>query len=150
VFDSTPGADLGTIPASGYLLAVDARIGHVFVAGRAGRLSMLDACSGALLRMVAVGGQPIAAVDERTGRVFVANFDEHTVSVLDATSGAVLHTIAVGPHPSAPAVEELPGRVVVVDPFYSGVISMLDATSGRALCIVAEDKGRAIPTLRLA
>lgn len=100
-----------------------------------------DARSGALLRTVSVGWSPAElAVDARTGRVFVANFDDHTVSVLDATSGAVLHTIAVGPHPSALAVDEQIGRVFVVDPFYSGVISVLDATSGRVLRIVAGHK----------
>ena len=85
-----------------------------------------------------VGWSPAElAVDGRTGRVFVANRDDNTVSVLVATSGAVLRTIAVGPRPSALAVDEQTGRVFVVDPFYSGVISVLDATSGRIRRTVA-------------
>jgi hypothetical protein len=55
VLDSTTRADLGTVPASGYLLAVDARTEPVRVAGSAGRLSMRDARRRGLLRTVAVG-----------------------------------------------------------------------------------------------
>ena len=49
------GADLGTVLASGYLLAVDAGTGPVCVAGSAGRLTLRDARRGGLLRTVAVG-----------------------------------------------------------------------------------------------
>jgi len=48
-------------------------------------VSVLDARSGRILRTVTVGLGPYAvAVDERTSRVFVANYDGNTVSVLDA------------------------------------------------------------------
>jgi YVTN family beta-propeller protein len=89
-------------------VAVDERVGHAFVTSDGvtdstgqpigvGTLSLLDARTGAVLRTVAVGSQPdTPAVDEMTGRVFVANYDSGTVSVVDATSGRVRATVAVG------------------------------------------------------
>ena len=48
-------------------------------------MNVLDAHSGRIVRTVTVGRGPYAvAVDERTNRVFVANYDGNTVSVLDA------------------------------------------------------------------
>ncbi|HTD77687.1 MAG TPA: YncE family protein, partial [Chloroflexota bacterium] len=53
------------------------------------------------------------AVDERRGRVFVANTRSDSVSVLDAGSGALLRTVVVGAGPSAAAVDERIGKVFV-------------------------------------
>jgi YVTN family beta-propeller protein len=55
---------------------------------------------------VPVGRSPgYIAVDPRTGRAFVSNFSDDSVSVLDIRSGAILRTVAVGIAPSVVAVD---------------------------------------------
>jgi YVTN family beta-propeller protein len=91
-----------------------------------GSVSTLDAASGRLVHSVTVGMLPMAvAVDERSGRVFVASkgpldsnlvpLGNGTVTVLDEHSGAVLHSIGVGTYPTAIAVDERAGRAFVVN-----------------------------------
>ena len=107
-------------------VAVDDRTGRVVVLSRgiddayvppiglSGTVSALDARTGTVLHTVAVGVGPRAiAVDERRGRVFVANTRSNSVSVLDAGSGALLRTVVVGAGPSAAAVDERIGKVFV-------------------------------------
>ncbi len=80
-----PAAENG----SGAALAVDATRGRVYAvpAHDYARLIVLDARSGRRLRTIALGGAidtPAVAVDERTGRIFVANAGAGTATVLDA------------------------------------------------------------------
>src|SRR5262249_10653831 len=105
---------------------------------RDGTVSVLDARSGALLRTIPVGPGPAGwnpgplAVDERTGRVFVAmkgvfvpsRLDPQapplftgagTLDVLDATSGDVLSTVRLGVAPVSVTLDTRTGRAVVVD-----------------------------------
>jgi len=109
-------------------LALDARTGRAFVVNRGGNsVSVLDAATDTLLRIVPVGRQPNAiAVDEGTGLVFVANGGGHTVSVLDAASGAFRRAVAVGANPYALTVGMTARRVFVIS-------NVLDAASGRLL-----------------
>lgn len=71
--------------------AVDARTRHAIVvtshsSAIADLVSVLDTHSGRLVRQFTLGaGPPAVAVDEQTGRVFVANAGDDTVSMLDAT-----------------------------------------------------------------
>src|SRR5581483_3366077 len=67
-----------------------------------------------VVRTVSVGVGPSAiALDDRTGLVFVANYNDSTVSVLDA-DGRLLHTAPAGGTPLAAAVDARDGCVVVV------------------------------------
>jgi len=136
-------------------VAVDERTGLTFIGtlsanGMSNAVHVLDVRTGALLRTVTVGSRihppTAAAVDERTGRVFVAMGTANSVGVLDARSGAVLRSIPVGPSPMALAVDARLGHVFVVNygpadasrsPLGNGNVSMLDATSGRVLGTVA-------------
>jgi YVTN family beta-propeller protein len=111
----------------------------------AGRVSVLDATSGRLLRTVTVGrGTHLLAVHERTGRVFVTNGADASVSLLDARSGRVLRTIPLGFIPSGIAVDERTDRVFLLtgapsfQPYPTTqcappIVSLLDARSGRVL-----------------
>lgn len=155
-----------TIGSGALALAVDERAGHVFVYTASspwqadtcgfGHVSMLDAASRRLLRTVSVGMPPgelpdehtgcsvggsstrqgALAVDERTGRLFVAsriargNEPTSVVSVLDTASGALLRTVQVGRQPKTVVVDAPTGRVFVTD---GTGLSMLDARSGRLL-----------------
>ena len=77
---------------------------------------MVNVDSGTVVRTVAVGaGASTMAVDERTGRAFVVNTMDNSVSVLDARSGAVVRTVAVGALPVDVALDEAGGRVWVVN-----------------------------------
>jgi len=156
VVDTHSGRLLRSTPLPGMpaALATDTRTEHVFVttqgpAPRAigvanvalrpigpGHVAVLDARTGALLRMVRVGVAPGAvAVDGRSGRVFVAtagpvdrlgNVSEPgTVSVLDARSGVVLRTVTVGLNPDSIAVDERSGRAFVVS--VGGTLQVTDA-----------------------
>jgi DNA-binding beta-propeller fold protein YncE len=81
-----------------------------------------------LLRTIRTGGGALA-VDDRTGRVFVASIDGDSVSMLDAHSGAVLRTIGrIGIRPLA--VDARAGHI-----FVPGVrrLGMLDTRTGRLL-----------------
>jgi YVTN family beta-propeller protein len=63
---------------------------------------------------VPVGSTPVSlAVDARTGRAFVVNNGDNSVSVIDSDRGRLLRTIGVGPGPTAVVVDE-PGRRVLV------------------------------------
>jgi YVTN family beta-propeller protein len=135
-------------------VAVDGRTGRAFVVVQGdyalhgnptgnGSVRVVDTRHGRVLRTVGVGLSPSAvAVDERTGRVFVANDGERSVSVLDAYSGTVLRTVRVGFGPIAIATDDREGRVLVANegvtdsaghPLGDGSVSMLNARGGKVL-----------------
>jgi YVTN family beta-propeller protein len=98
VIDVRAGTLVRTVPVARnpIPLAIDERAQRVFVATGTvfgspgnfpphGTLSVLDACSGSVLRTYPVGTDPSAvAVDTQRGRVFVLNRLTHTVTVLGA------------------------------------------------------------------
>jgi len=142
-------------------LAVDGRTGRAFVVARSEPIRgsvpqmvvrMLDTTTGALLRTVVLGtaggiGTSVMAVDQRTGRVFVAHEERMggessaVVSVLDARSGAVLRqthlssrmTVGMPPGPalSQPelAIDERIGRAFLTSN-ETDTVSVFDAASG--------------------
>src|SRR5438067_4004534 len=94
-----------------------------------------------VVRTVAVGLGPSAvAVAEDSGRVFVANYNDGSVSVLDARSGDFLRTVPVGTAPDALAVDERTGRVFVAN-LSDDSVSVLDAHSGDLLRTTAVGQG---------
>lgn len=112
-------------------------------------MSVIDIGSGRVLRTVRVGRSPDAAVDSRTGRLFVANADDDTVSVLDTHSGAVVRTVRLGPPVHCPpvawqgcpvgaslAVDAAAGHIVVVTA-HDARVRLLDGVTGRIVTSVA-------------
>jgi DNA-binding beta-propeller fold protein YncE len=115
--------------------AVDERTGRAFVMGPTGvnligptGVSLLDARTDARLGFVtlsmspALGGQNAAAVDERTGQVFVTMIaaftskgltDASPVLMFDGRTGRLLCAITVGLNPTAVAVDAGTNRVFV-------------------------------------
>ncbi len=146
MLDTRTGTLLHTVTvfSSPAAAAVDEQNGRVFVAsdgapgvgtpgGGLGRVSILDARTGAVLHSAPVGRAPQAlAVDPATQRVFVANMTSNTVSVLDSRSGRLVHTVPVGVSPSAVAVDVRTHRVFVANAM-ARTVSILDARSGVAL-----------------
>lgn len=149
ILDARSGDSLGTVAVGGtpVALAVDAQAGRAFVvssgpaidgfAASAGTVAVLDTRRGVLLHSTVVGWAPVAlAVDERHGRVYVANSSDNSVSVLDAASGRLVGTIAVDWAPVALSVDERSGRVFVVNAI-GGTVSVLDAQRGAVMRTVA-------------
>jgi DNA-binding beta-propeller fold protein YncE len=157
-----------------FAVAVDARAGHAFVISASmdnrnggltgpGRVSVLDARTGTLLRTVTVGlGSGALAVDERTGHAFVANQGRMqwyknadgtnsyrainpSVSLLDTRTGHLLRTLTLGGQvPYALAADARTSRVFVATgpmppnmPGASGAVRVLDARTGALLRTVA-------------
>lgn len=152
ILDARTGAVLrapfGGGIASG-VMAVDARLGRVYVATNGGAEptgseSMIAMASDVNLRNAVVGSTPMAvAVDDQTNRVYVANTSDDSVSVLDARTGAMLVTDLVARYPFDVAVDTLHGRVVIASggvgacgatPCGSG-LDVLDARSGAVIRI---------------
>ncbi len=133
-------------------VAIDRRVGRVFVLNTpfdipgGGRprstVGVLDAATGALLRTTTVGrmdGLSMAgslAVDEATGRAFVLNSGDHSVSVLATADGRLLGTVALPGAPSAVAVDARRHRVFVATTrgdTQAGAVAVLDSATGRVL-----------------
>lgn len=157
------GANRGVPPASPLLAAVsvganpvaialDSSTARAFVLNRGamnsldnpvgpGSVTVLDIRTGAVVGTTQVGVDPnAAAVDERSGRIFVANGGPYdasgrrsgpgSLSVLDASSGQVLQTIRVGIAPRAVALDDSSRYIVVVNsgvPPLPGSVTFLDA-----------------------
>jgi DNA-binding beta-propeller fold protein YncE len=95
---------LSQVPSA---IVVDTRTARAFItmvggSAGAGQVQVFDTGTWRLLRTVVVGtGALISAVDERTGRVFVA-YENVRVRVLDARSGDLLRTVSIGRWPAIP------------------------------------------------
>ncbi|MDQ2830205.1 MAG: hypothetical protein M3Y74_14320, partial [Chloroflexota bacterium] len=98
-------------------VGIDATARHVFVTTLGtNRVTMLDAQSGAVLRVIPVGVRPmVVAVDTRTHRAFIGNDVDGSVTILDSVTGAVAGTVAVGQDPTDAAVDERTGRAFIVN-----------------------------------
>ncbi len=142
VFAAADGRIVRSIRVGAHLgqIAVDTRLGHVFVVWQSSEPSeadVLDAASGRVIGTAMVGAMPRAIVaDERSGRVFVlAGFTEFVhgdsnISELDARSGALLRTITVGSHTMGMAVDTVTGRLYVAS---AQGVSVLDGATGAVL-----------------
>ena len=166
-----------TVGPFAFAVAVDKRAGRAFVVSASidttnasvngltgqGRVSVLDARTGALLRTVNVGpGSVTLAVDERAGHAFVANMGRiqwyhnadgttadravnQSLSLLDTRTGHVLRTISLGGQvPFALAVDTRTSRVFVATgplppntPGQSSNVRVLDTRTGALLRTVA-------------
>lgn len=88
-------------PANGKVYAVDSSHGAVQIYTKAGDES----------RRVSVGAEPVSiAVNTLSGRTYVANAGDGTVSILDGGSDTVVATIPVGSHPYSIAADSVTGR----------------------------------------
>jgi len=108
--------------------------------GRTTRPAERGGVAGAIVRTVPVGPQPInVQVDEQTGRAFVLNNGDDSVSVLDTRTGQIIDTAPLkrlgnGPVAAAMTVDARAGRVVIMN--WDKSVSVLDARSGRLLYTV--------------
>lgn len=149
VFDTRTGARVYTARSgTAYLAgmggpapAVDERAGRVFVPNLVDdTISVLDARSGRVVRVLYVGHRPDAiAVDDHTQRLLVASTADWTLTVLDVHTGRPLRTriLAVGDRPGQLAVDTRSGHAFVAG--YGGQVVTLSARTGTPLRSVAPD-----------
>ncbi len=114
-------------------VAVDGQTARVFIVG--GRVTMLDARTGAPLREIPIGGDAVA-IDARAARVLIADNGGGAVHILDAASGAIVRTVGVGGAPTAIAVDMQSSRAFVTN-MAGNTVSMLDTRGGRVLRTIA-------------
>lgn len=81
VAHALPSGTIGLAVAA----AVDQHKSRVFVTDSLGnKVSVIDGSTGRLLRMIPVGNSPDQlAIDEQTGRAFIVNYQDNTVSVVN-------------------------------------------------------------------
>lgn len=110
--------------------AVDSRTGHLFIAsqGSPAAVTMIDGQTGKALHSVSLSdGTKTIAIDQRHGRVFVANKSTNVVTIIDTRSGALLQTASVGKGPAEIAIDEQSARAFVLNAG-DETISVLDTT----------------------
>jgi len=111
-------------------------------------LSVIDGHTNAVLSHVDVGMNPwVVEMNERTNRIYVANYDSYNVSVIDGESNEVIATIGMGLFrtPGGIAVNEETNRVYITDTFHLGP---LDLGAGRLL-VVDGDTHEVLSTLQV-
>lgn len=122
---------LPDIPAAAPV--IDAAANRAFVVG-AGHISVLDATSGLLLRVVPIiGAAPSSAATVALvgqGRLYVAG--RASVNVFNARSGLPLGTLPAGPAPRALALDAATQRLFVFNAANS-TVSVIDTATGRLL-----------------
>ena len=80
-------------------------------------------------RRVPVGTGPVSiGINVRTGRAYVINADDGTVSVIDGDTDAVVATVAVGGHPYSIAVNSATG-VAYISHTFSDQTTILDCAT---------------------
>lgn len=60
-----------------------------------------------------IGTQSYLAVNQTTGKVYIADFNQDTLAVVDGTTNTIVATLAVGDGPSTVAVNEASNRIYV-------------------------------------
>lgn len=125
-------------------LAVNENTHRLFVADRtANAVHIFDLVHGVRLATVPVGRQPFGvAVNAATGKAYVANFLDGTLSVIDEASATVVKTIAFAPYGEPVHVAVNPvtnrvyaalhqgGRLAVIDGADNTLLMMVDVGAG--------------------
>lgn len=79
----------------------------------------------AVTQTIPVGSGPYGvAVSPVTGRIYVTNSDDGTVSVINGRNGTVTSTIDVGSNPVAVAVSPQTGKIYVTN-YDDGTVSVI-------------------------
>lgn len=116
-----------------HMITVDAQAGRVFMTDAVRTVHVYTAATGTPLGAMPAGDGPRGvAVDERLGRLFIADWGpalgaKGTVTIIDERRGRVLRAVPVGANPVAVAVAPTTGRVFVTN---ADSISVLDARTG--------------------
>jgi DNA-binding beta-propeller fold protein YncE len=103
-----------------------------------------------VLHTVPVGPDPRdIAIDTRTGRAFVANDDNASVSVIDSHSGGLVRALGVGPRPHAVALDAGAHRAFVINTG-DGSVSVVDTQQATVVRTLHIDQHSVVDTARAA
>lgn len=98
--------------------------------------TLLNRKTGAVLADIAVGKGPDGAIySPQTGRAYIMNSDDETISVIDISKAAVVATWSAGGTPEAAAVDEKGHLFVNLEDRNS--IAKIDITTGKTLATYA-------------
>ncbi len=139
ILNARDGTLLHTLSLAGAAqpITVAADGGHAVVLAGNNRAYVVNARSGQVTATTQVGqGAAAVAIDTKSGRAFVANQLDNTVSIVSLATGAVLRTVAVGVAPSLVTVDGPDGLVLVVNEG-DDTLSVLNAVSGDLLHTVS-------------
>lgn len=163
MIDARTGRILRTSAVDGHpdVVVVDAQTQRVFVTGGQarggepqgdGRLSVLDAASGRVVRIVSLGSAPCLCLGPPLGHgpVFVSDTKSGRLYVLDPTTARVRRTVNLGLTIYDHALDPITGRIVLVGapPSPKGTI-MPFAVPGRLVALDARS-GAVVRRLTLA
>src|ERR1700722_12661318 len=130
-----------TNPSSGLInrsgIVYSSRNGKVYAVDSEHGAVAIVAATGAA-RLVKTGSGPVSiAVNERTGRVYVANSGDRSVAIVDGDTDRLLATVPTAARPYAIAVDEVSDRVYVSNTF-SSMLTVIDGKTGSADAIVVD------------
>jgi len=100
------------------------------------RVSVVDLNTASLAREITVGKRPVAFVKGSAGKLYVANYDDGTVTVVDIASESVTAAIGVGRGPATLLANA--GRVYVGNSL-DGTVSVIDASTDSVVKTVDVD-----------
>ncbi len=126
VLETRSGHVAYTVPAPPYAgVLVGPTVGRFFVVN-SNSVTIRAIADGRLVRTLLFSPKPIppgvdevvahlsVALDERSGRALVTNYDTATVTTLDTRTGAVLHTTHVATAPVAALIDQRAGHALVM------------------------------------
>ena len=93
-----------------------------------GAITVIDPATNSTARVRVGSGPEAVAVNSVTGRAYVANSSDGTVSVLDGGKNIVIATVKAGPHPYVLAVNEKTDKVYVTNTF-SDAVGVIDGAT---------------------
>lgn len=148
VLDGTTNVATQLSPALGPVasIRVNKVLNRVYVSSKTGVLHVLDAATDAEIATLNIGTQGSdvlgsnIAVNETTGRVFVTDFNNGTVTVVSGATNSIVATIPIGSGATAPAVNELTNRVYVSN-LNDKTVSFIDGASSTVTATLAVPMG---------
>ena len=144
--------DTFRIPPGGADMVAVFRSRRVFVF-HGGKVSVVDTTTGRLVRTAIVGGLDQygpAVVDQRSGRVFLADGRDGRVAMLDGMTGDIVRTVAVGTVAFMPVYDERKNQIRVwsvpggAGNLLAGHTSVLDGDTGTLILTLSGNNGAGI------
>ncbi len=136
-----PGSYTWTVPnppTNNAQIAVRAWCGNYLTEGRSGIFTVAGAggTPDSVIATITVGSKPRALLwDSLHNKVFVANYNDSSVTVIDGASNQIQTTIPVGKFPYALCLNTVNGNVYVANQI-SGTVTVIDGASNQVIATV--------------
>ncbi|MEO0051364.1 MAG: YncE family protein [candidate division WOR-3 bacterium] len=126
-------------PTANAQIAVRAWCGNHMTEGRSGIFTVTGAggTPDTVLATITVGAKPRALLwDSLHNKIFVANYNDSSVTIIDGSTNQIQTTIRVGGFPYALGLNTLNGRVYVANQI-SGTVTVIDGASNQVQTTVS-------------